>query len=133
MWSGILLHDSLKITRLTNNNCEVYFNILKNDCLQKRQNLMPSEIASGIYLRSAAKYAEFYQKLIQPSTKKVEKAEELKEIWAKSNVKRAKIKGYYYNSPFVDEVDTRSVYNETELSNAFPGKILKLSVSKQCV
>ena len=69
MWSGLMLnvcHEKfpsyfpVPMTRLTNNPVENYFGFLKNNLLQRSNELMLSELSSKLWVRLKAIYLETY-------------------------------------------------------------------------
>ena len=65
MWTGFIFkkiggsNEIKRVTRLSNNPVENWFNTLKNNILQSHK-VMPSELVGSVYNKLLSKYLEFY-------------------------------------------------------------------------
>ncbi len=97
LWTGILLMKCLNQCRLSNNNVECYFKIIKNHWIKdKKSKLMPSEVTCLLNKKCRATYIEHYEELDEfHKDKQCKSLDFIEEKWKK--VQKDRSKGVYYN------------------------------------
>jgi hypothetical protein len=116
MWTGFLLKGK---GRLTNNNVESYFKIVKHSMLNnKLKRCMPSEFASLLFNRNLSKYKEFYENRCEVLFKDDGNLDFSEERWVK-NSQSDRTKGIYYSNSFPKSDSISLIDNEVEFLNSF--------------
>ncbi len=117
------LHSySVENSRLTTDPVENYFGHLKNNMLNKRKKLLPSEFVAPNYNRLKSIFFQFHNDCIRNEKLSDYNENKFEEIWLDSKSKKhSRKKGYYFQNNAKDlfGLDEISLTNESKTNENF--------------